>query len=117
MAGGVSGSADAILSVFTIDCATMVMSVRAGLQLKNPGIGAIAIRHDGRIVATAGWDKQVRVYDYRKRKQLAVLQYHRGGVMDVCFQQRTQQFASASKDGSIAVWNIYAGSNDGCKNP
>ena len=108
-----SGSADDKLAVFTIDWARKVISLRTGLQLKTPGIGAIAIRHDGRIFATGGWDKQLRVYDYQRRKQLAVLQYHRGGVVDVCFQQRTQQLASASKDGSIAVWSIYAGSTEG----
>lgn len=113
MAGGVSGSADDKLAMFTVDWARKEISLRSGLQLKNPGIGAVAIRHDSKIVASGGWDKQLRVYDYRRRKQLAVLKYHRGGVLDVCFQQRTQQLASASKDGSIAVWSIYAGGSEG----
>lgn len=77
------------------------------MSLTVPGIAAGAIRSDSRIVATAGWDKQVRVFHYSKEKPLAVLQYHKAGVNDVVFDARTRVLASASKDGTIALWSIY----------
>jgi len=77
------------------------------MDLSVPGIAAAAIRDDARIFATAGWDKQVRVWHYSKRKPLAVLQYHKAGVNDVALNARTHALASASKDGSIALWSVY----------
>ena len=77
------------------------------MHLAAPGIAAAAIRDDLRIFATAGWDKQVRVFHYGKRRPLAVLQYHKAGVNDVCFDARTRVLASASKDSSIALWSVY----------
>ena len=60
------------------------------------------------IAASAGWDKQLRVWHYAKSKQLAELRYHTAGLTDVCFDARTRRLASASRDGSIALWSIYA---------
>ncbi len=91
-----------------MDWAACKLTQRASLQLKSPGIAAVAVRQDGRIAASAGWDKQLRVWHYAKARPLAVLQYHRAGLTDVAFHARTQRLASASRDGSIALWSVYA---------
>jgi WD40 repeat protein len=93
---------------FAMDWAACKLTQRASLQLKSPGIAAVAVRQDGRIAASAGWDKQLRVWHYAKARPLAVLQYHRAGLTDVAFHARTQRLASASRDGSIALWSVYA---------
>ena len=77
------------------------------IELPTSGIASAALRDDSRIFATAGWDKKVRVCHYAKRKPLAVLQYHKAAVNDVLFDSRTQALASASKDGSIALWHVF----------
>ena len=77
------------------------------IELATPGVAAVALRGDSRILAAAGWDKKVRVFHNIKRKPLAVLQYHKAAVNDVLFDPRTQALASASKDGSIALWHVF----------
>lgn len=106
-AGGISGSADSDIVKFSVDIQAGKLKQEGQMHLAVPGVAAGAIRSDLRILATAGWDKQVRVFHYAKRKPLAVLQYHKAGVNDVLFDLRTQLLASASKDGSIALWAVY----------
>lgn len=105
--GGASGSADDKLAVFGLDWDQMEVQELAAIPLKKPGVAALALRRDGKIFAAAGWDGRVRLYRCDTRKPLAVLQYHRSGVQDICFDERSKRLASASKDGSIAVWSVY----------
>ena len=106
-AGGISGSADDYIARFSMDLQARELREVGRMSLAVPGIAAATIRSDSRIFATAGWDKQVRVFHYSKGKPLAVLQYHKAGVNDVVVDSRTCVLASASKDGSIALWNVY----------
>ena len=105
--GGVSGSADQKLAVFSLDWDQMEVQEQPPIPLKKPGVAALALRQDGRIFAAAGWDGRVRLHRGDTRKLLAVLQYHKSGVQDVCFDERSKRLASASKDGSIAMWSVY----------
>jgi WD40 repeat protein len=93
---------------FDINWDQLRLQKSATMPLKNPGVAAVAIRQDSRVLATAGWDGKVRLFHYAKRRPLALLHYHRDGVLDVCFNARNKRLASASKDGTIAIWSIYA---------
>ena len=106
-AGGISGSADAHIVKFSMDGQDRELKEVGRMSLQVPGIAGAAIRSDSRILATAGWDKQVRVFHYSKGRPLAVLQYHKAGVSDVVFDAHTRVLASASKDGTIALWSVY----------
>ena len=95
------------MAKFSMDIQTRELKEVGRMSLAVPGVAAAAIRSDSRILATAGWDKQVRVFHYSKGRPLAVLQYHKAGVNDVVFDARTRVLASASKDGGIALWSVY----------
>ncbi len=105
--GGVSGSAEDKLAIFSLDWGQLELREEGAVPLKKPGVAAVVLRHDGKIFAVAGWDGRVRLYRCDTRKPLAVLQYHRSGVQDVRFDQRSKRLASGSKDGSIAMWSVY----------
>jgi WD40 repeat protein len=53
---GVSGSADNQVGVWSLDRSNGQLASIKTLSIKRPGISAIALRHDERIFATAGWD-------------------------------------------------------------
>jgi WD40 repeat protein len=72
----------------------------------HPGVDDIAIRCDGKIWATAGWDGRVRLFNAKKRMALAVLKPHNGGVHTVAFAVEGL-LASAGKDRGIALWSLY----------
>jgi len=55
------------------------------IHTKHYGQQSTAIRSDGRIFATAGWDSRIRVYSIKTMKELAVLKWHREGCYAVAF--------------------------------
>ncbi len=90
-------------------------------------------RCDGKLFVSGHWDGTVRLYDSKKFKPLAILKYveahipnfiisdeymcvflyvyshHRLSVFSIAFApNHSGMFASGSKDGTIALWNIYA---------
>lgn len=105
--GGVSGSADEKILFFTVDLAETTLKVNKEIVLGRPGIADISIRGDNKIIATGGWDHRVRIYDYHRRRPLAILKYHAKGVTGVSFSADNQILASASRDGTVALWSIY----------
>ena len=57
------------------------------VKTKHSGQQGLAVRSDGKIFATAGWDSRVRVYSCKTLKELAVLKWHREGCMATAFAQ------------------------------
>ncbi|ELW64716.1 Guanine nucleotide-binding protein subunit beta-like protein 1 [Tupaia chinensis] len=81
--------------------------VRGTHQLTNPGISDVTIRADRKILATAGWDHQVRVFHWRTMKPLAVLAFHSATIHCVAFATNGL-LAAGSGDQRISVWSIYS---------
>ncbi|KAF1985074.1 WD40 repeat-like protein [Aulographum hederae CBS 113979] len=56
-------------------------------KTKHSGQQSLALRSDGRIFATAGWDGCARVYNAKTLKELAVLKWHQEGCYAVAFAE------------------------------
>jgi len=69
------------------------------------GISSLRVRPDGKIAASGGWDKRVRLWQWRKMKPLAVLRHHTATVNSVDFSPCCQWLASGSSDGTVALWS------------
>ena len=54
---------------------------------KHSGLQQVAVRSDGKLFATAGWDGRFRVYSASTMKQLAVLMWHPVGCYSVAFAE------------------------------
>lgn len=100
----VTGSVDELLKSWQIEDDVFVE--HSSVSVTNPGCGAIAIREDGRIFASGGWDHMGRVFSLRKLNPLAVLTYHRDSIYCVAFAP-DNTLATGSKDGYIALWDVY----------
>ena len=70
------------------------------------GIASICVRGDSKIVAAAGWDHRIRVWQWRNMKPLAILRMHTQSVNDVSFSPRGSLLASASSDHTIGLWKL-----------
>lgn len=105
--GGVSGAADDKLIFFSFDYQQNACHIHKEIVHRHPGTADITMRKDDKIIATAGWDCRVRVFDYHRSRALATLKYHADLVNAVCFSDDCKLLASASKDGTIALWSLY----------
>lgn len=108
---GISASSDDIIHSWTVD-PQQNLEMHNSVQLTNPGVSQLKIRADGRILATAGWDNNIRVFGRKKLKPLAVLQHHTDMVNSVAFSDHKDPpqrlLAAGSKDQRITVWSIYS---------
>lgn len=79
------------------------------VPLVNPGLNSIIVRPtDGRIYATAGWDKRIRVFSSKTHKKLCVLQVHEGSVNALCYVIANRALlAAGGSDGLISLWDLY----------
>jgi WD40 repeat protein len=78
----------------------------------NPYAGAVdaaAFSPDGRLLATASWDRTIRLWDLtdpRHPRQVATLTGHQGPVRTVAFAPRGPVLATGSDDRTIRLWDL-----------
>ena len=96
---------------------TEAMEVTRVREVTNPGLGAVMVRGDGRLLVTGGWDARLRLFSWGsdKLKPLAVLQFHTEAVETLlcCDNLAEGRLAgrrlilAGGKDGKISFWDIY----------
>jgi WD40 repeat protein/tRNA A-37 threonylcarbamoyl transferase component Bud32 len=72
-------------------------------------IRGIAVRPGGRQVATASWDRTVRVWDIETGRLITTLASHTEPVNAVAYSPDGRWLASAGNDQSVRVWDADSG--------
>jgi len=75
----------------------------------STAVWAVDVSSDGKLVATAGYDGLVKVWDLQSRKLKVDLKQHKGWVRSLAFSPDGSQLASAGEDGKVCVWNTQDG--------
>jgi WD40 repeat protein len=80
----------------------------AGILHGHHGVvDGVSFSPDGRMLASAGDDRTIRLWDPRTHKQIgAPLTGHEGAIHDVAFRPDGRTLASAGDDGTIRLWNV-----------
>ncbi|KAF8822656.1 putative notchless [Cardiosporidium cionae] len=69
-------------------------------------VNQVAFSVDGRMIASASFDKSIRLWDGRTGKYLGVLRGHVGSVYQLCWSADSRLLVSASADSTAKVWDI-----------
>ncbi len=73
---------------------------------------------DGRLLATAGYDAKIVLWDMETHKPVRTLAGHNGAVFDIAFSPDGTLLASASGDQTVKVWRVKDGTRlDTLKEP
>ena len=69
----------------------------------------MAFSPDGSRIASAGWDKTVKVWDAATGQETLTLRGHTDWVYSVAFSPDGSRLASASEDKTVKVWDAATG--------
>jgi WD40 repeat protein len=69
----------------------------------------IDFSEDNKYLVSGAWDNTVKVWDFKKSKEIKSFNYHTDMIRDVCFSPGNSMIASASRDNSIKVVNLFTG--------
>ncbi len=75
----------------------------------NDALYAAVLSPDETLVATAGYDRIIRLHNAHTGQQLRELPGHNGSVFDLQFSPDGTLLASASADATIKIWHVASG--------
>lgn len=91
-----------------------IFSVLDGSLLKEfrghkDSLYCAALSPDGSILATGGYDNDIKLWNVADGKELRTLSGHNGAVFELAFRPDGKVLASASGDRTVKLWNIETG--------
>ena len=66
----------------------------------------LALSRDGRLLATAGGDRLVKIWDLATRKEIAKLEGHTAQVLAVAFDEKAERLISGGADQQLKLWDV-----------
>src|SRR5437870_12104162 len=85
----------------------------------KPGVGGLAISHDGKTLVIAGGDGKIRFLNMATGEVLRILTGHTNVVYRSIFTSDEKLIASSSRDRTARTWDVAIGQesrqSDGCR--
>lgn len=84
-------------------------SLRATISGHSDSIYSLAISPDGKTIATASYDKLIKIWDAETGKEIRTLKDHIDAIYSIAFTPDGKRLVSGAADRSIKVWNPETG--------
>src|SRR5215470_11906835 len=97
------------LSLFFCYALTAEGQAPAELKGHTALVYGVAFSPDGKILATAGFDNAVKLWDFATGKEIKTLSGHTGPVYSVAFSPDGAVLASSGHDQTIKLWTLADG--------
>ena len=94
-----------LVFIFLLPAQIATAQLTTTLEGHTDLVYSVAFRPNGVMLASASWDKKVRLWNVNTGRLLHTLEGHKNEVMSVAFSLDGQTLASASWDGTIRLWN------------
>ncbi len=96
--------------IYVLDPTTL--SVQKVLRGHREGVRGLALSYDDRLLASAGLDGKVMVWQLPEGLRIRTLEGHQDGVRAVAFSPDGRYLASAGKDGLLILWDVALGTRE-----
>ena len=81
----------------------------ATLEGHTEKVTSVAFAPDGKTLASASWDRTIRLWEVGSNQSLASLEEHRDDVLSVAFAPDGKTLASGGREGAIRLWEVDTG--------
>ncbi|KAF2033468.1 WD40 repeat-like protein [Setomelanomma holmii] len=81
----------------------------AGVMGYSAPINSVAFSHDSTWLASASYDKTVKIWDTYSGECVQTLEGHGDSIDSVAFSHDSTWLASASRNGTIKIWDAHSG--------
>jgi WD40 repeat protein len=75
----------------------------------SAAVQTVTFSDDGKYVASASYDKTIKIWDVRTGAEIKTLSGHTGWLGSVCFSPDGRLLASGSQDLSVKIWDAATG--------
>ena len=79
-------------------------------QGHSGSVAKVEVSHDGLVCVSAGYDKTVRCWSTKTRRETASLEGHRAPVLELAWSS-DGGLASGDRDGRMFLWDARSGKN------
>ncbi len=92
----------------------LVFSTETGQRLHELGghrdvLYAAKFSPDGNMIATAGYDREIKLWDSRSGELLRSMSGHNGAIYDLAFSSNGKVLVSGCADETVKLWSVATG--------
>lgn len=69
-------------------------------------VHCVSFSPDGKLLAAAGEEAKIRIFDLAAGSQLGELKDHSASVLSIAWSPDSRKFASCCSDGSLRIWDV-----------